>query len=220
MLAPRACAASRPRRCPAASISACAAAAAGFRARGQSLGGASPSPSSSPARAAPLSSSSTNQCTQQQRTNLAGGLACPSSSRVSNKHNTSTITRSFLGVGAPEAVLVGVVALVVFGPKGLAEAARSVGQALRAFQPTIREVVEVSQDLKGTLEKELGLDEIRSAASSTTAAAAAAQRAAQQAVLGGSGDEAASTSSSSSSSSKPAAAAAPAPEEEDPDIEA
>ena len=31
------------------------------------------------------------------------------------------VTASFLGVGAPEAVLVGVVALVVFGPKGLAE---------------------------------------------------------------------------------------------------
>lgn len=31
------------------------------------------------------------------------------------------LQRSFLGVGAPEAVLVGVVALVVFGPKGLAE---------------------------------------------------------------------------------------------------
>lgn len=28
---------------------------------------------------------------------------------------------SFLGVGAPEAILVGIVALVVFGPKGLAE---------------------------------------------------------------------------------------------------
>jgi sec-independent protein translocase protein TatA len=28
---------------------------------------------------------------------------------------------SFLGVGAPEALLVAVVALVVFGPKGLAE---------------------------------------------------------------------------------------------------
>jgi hypothetical protein len=28
---------------------------------------------------------------------------------------------SFFGVGAPEALLVGVVALVVFGPKGLAE---------------------------------------------------------------------------------------------------
>ena len=33
----------------------------------------------------------------------------------------AVITASFLGVGAPEAVLVGVVALVVFGPKGLAE---------------------------------------------------------------------------------------------------
>lgn len=28
---------------------------------------------------------------------------------------------SFLGIGAPEAILVGIVALVVFGPKGLAE---------------------------------------------------------------------------------------------------
>lgn len=71
---------------------------------------------------------------------------------------------SFLGVGAPEAILVGVVALVVFGPKGLADAAKSVGQTLRAFQPTIREVVDVSRDLKGTLEKELGLDELREAA--------------------------------------------------------
>lgn len=117
---------------------------------------------------------------------------------------------SFLGVGAPEALLVGVVALVVFGPKGLADvsgaghgavagssmpglraslatrcrlqgkqpdasagmrpparartlvtctrtcapqAAKSVGKTLRAFQPTIREVVEASQDIKGTLEK-------------------------------------------------------------------
>ncbi|GFH17988.1 uncharacterized protein HaLaN_14720 [Haematococcus lacustris] len=76
------------------------------------------------------------------------------------------VARSFLGVGAPEALLVGVVALVVFGPKGLAEAAKSVGQTLRAFQPTIREVVEVSQDIKGTLEKELGLNEIREASRS------------------------------------------------------
>jgi hypothetical protein len=35
-----------------------------------------------------------------------------------------TIARSFLGVGAPEALLVGVVALVVFGPKGLADVSR------------------------------------------------------------------------------------------------
>jgi sec-independent protein translocase protein TatA len=32
--------------------------------------------------------------------------------------------RSFLGVGAPEAILVAVVALVVFGPKGLADVRR------------------------------------------------------------------------------------------------
>jgi hypothetical protein len=32
-----------------------------------------------------------------------------------------TIMHSFLGVGAPEAILVAVVALVVFGPKGLAD---------------------------------------------------------------------------------------------------
>ncbi|MEW5306228.1 MAG: hypothetical protein WDW36_008709 [Sanguina aurantia] len=43
------------------------------------------------------------------------------------------------------------------------QAAKSVGQTLRAFQPTIREVVEVSQELKGTLERELGLDELRDA---------------------------------------------------------
>lgn len=74
------------------------------------------------------------------------------------------VAMSFLGVGAPEALLVAVVALVVFGPKGLAEAAKSLGQVLRSFQPTIREVVEVSQEIKGTLEKEIGLDELRDAA--------------------------------------------------------
>ena len=31
------------------------------------------------------------------------------------------VRASFFGVGAPEAILVGVVALVVFGPKGLAQ---------------------------------------------------------------------------------------------------
>ncbi|KXZ43857.1 hypothetical protein GPECTOR_79g136 [Gonium pectorale] len=81
------------------------------------------------------------------------------------------VQMSFLGVGAPEAILVAVVALVVFGPKGLADAARSLGSALRAFQPTIKEVVQVSQELKGTLEKELGIDELRDAARPTPRAA-------------------------------------------------
>jgi Sec-independent protein translocase protein TatA len=34
---------------------------------------------------------------------------------------TQIIAASFFGVGAPEALLVAVVALIVFGPKGLAE---------------------------------------------------------------------------------------------------
>ncbi len=96
-------------------------------------------------------------------------------------------------MGAPEAVLVGVVALVVFGPKGLAEvslpgdhlcilallvsckhspvgsnhvagsqAVKSLGKTLKTFQPTIREVMSVSSELRNTLEEQIGLDDIRS----------------------------------------------------------
>jgi len=74
------------------------------------------------------------------------------------------VQMSFLGVGAPEALLVGIVALVVFGPKGLADAAKSIGAAVRSLQPSIKEVMQVSQELKGTLDQELGLDELREAA--------------------------------------------------------
>lgn len=57
--------------------------------------------------------------------------------------------------------MIGVVALLVFGPKGLAEVARNLGKTLREFQPTIKELQEVSQEFKSTLEKEIGLDDIR-----------------------------------------------------------
>ncbi|XP_078429305.1 bacterial sec-independent translocation protein mttA/Hcf106 [Wolffia australiana] len=70
------------------------------------------------------------------------------------------IYASLFGVGAPEALVIGVVALLVFGPKGLAEVARNLGQTLRAFQPTIRELQDVSRDFKSTLEREIGLDEV------------------------------------------------------------
>ncbi|CAI5498286.1 unnamed protein product [Closterium sp. Naga37s-1] len=53
------------------------------------------------------------------------------------------VQASFMGVGAPEALVIGVVALLVFGPKGLAEMARGVGKTLKTFQPTIRELQEV-----------------------------------------------------------------------------
>ena len=42
------------------------------------------------------------------------------------------------------------------------QAARSLGKTLRAFQPTIRELSEVSNELKSTLQREIGLDGIQS----------------------------------------------------------
>lgn len=68
---------------------------------------------------------------------------------------------SLFGVGAPEALVIGVVALLVFGPKGLAEVARNLGKTLREFQPTIRELQDVSREFKSTLEREIGLDEVQ-----------------------------------------------------------
>ncbi|KAF7102375.1 hypothetical protein CFC21_103522 [Triticum aestivum] len=78
---------------------------------------------------------------------------------VKRRRRRNGISASLFGVGAPEALVIGVVALLVFGPKGLAEAARSLGKTLRAFQPTIRELQDVSRDFKNTLEREIGLDE-------------------------------------------------------------
>ncbi|KAA8539939.1 hypothetical protein F0562_026631 [Nyssa sinensis] len=74
---------------------------------------------------------------------------------------------SLFGVGAPEALVIGVVALLVFGPKGLAEVARNLGKTLRAFQPTIKELQEVSREFKSTLEREIGLDDIESSRQNT-----------------------------------------------------
>ncbi|KAL6874384.1 hypothetical protein ACP4OV_013404 [Aristida adscensionis] len=70
------------------------------------------------------------------------------------------ICASLFGVGAPEALVIGVVALLVFGPKGLAEVARNLGKTLRAFQPTIRELQDVSREFRSTLEREIGIDEV------------------------------------------------------------
>jgi TatA/E family protein of Tat protein translocase len=59
---------------------------------------------------------------------------------VSRRATRGLVTASLLGVGAPEALVIGVVALLVFGPKGLAEVARNVGKTLKTFQPTIKEL--------------------------------------------------------------------------------
>ncbi|KAL3521549.1 hypothetical protein ACH5RR_019698 [Cinchona calisaya] len=83
------------------------------------------------------------------------------------KCRSNGVYMSLFGVGAPEALVIGVVALLVFGPKGLAEVARNLGKTLRAFQPTIKELQEVSREFKSTLEKEIGLDDIQSSTKST-----------------------------------------------------
>ncbi|XP_057545875.1 sec-independent protein translocase protein TATB, chloroplastic-like [Amaranthus tricolor] len=75
------------------------------------------------------------------------------------KYRGKVVYASLFGVGAPEALVIGVVALLVFGPKGLAEVARNLGKTLRAFQPTIKELQEVSREFKSTLEREISLDD-------------------------------------------------------------
>ncbi|CAN6455710.1 unnamed protein product [Victoria cruziana] len=72
----------------------------------------------------------------------------------------ATVYASLFGVGAPEALVIGVVALLVFGPKGLAEVARNLGKTLRAFRPTIQELQAVSRDFRSTLQREIGLDDV------------------------------------------------------------
>ena len=61
--------------------------------------------------------------------NLNAELAMPAGlpqlpARRAARRGDAQVRASFLGVGAPEAILVGVVALVVFGPKGLAQVRR------------------------------------------------------------------------------------------------
>ncbi|KAF8715404.1 hypothetical protein HU200_027048 [Digitaria exilis] len=92
-----------------------------------------------------------------------GSVRAPTvSSFVGSRRSSrrSVICASLFGVGAPEALVIGVVALLVFGPKGLAEVARNLGKTLRAFQPTIRELQDVSREFRSTLEREIGIDEV------------------------------------------------------------
>eukprot|EP00889_Picochlorum_renovo_P002337 jgi/Picre1/29367/NNA_004757.t1 len=61
-----------------------------------------------------------------------------------NQFRRGIVTTAFLGVGAPEAVL-----------------------GVKALAPTIRELTDISTDLKSTIEDEIGLSEIRDELSST-----------------------------------------------------
>ncbi|CAL0316011.1 unnamed protein product [Lupinus luteus] len=96
------------------------------------------------------------------------GISTKSKPLLFHRHRKGKMVyASLFGVGAPEALVIGVVALLVFGPKGLAEVARNLGKTLRAFQPTIRELQDVSREFKTTLEREIGLDDISSSTQNT-----------------------------------------------------
>ncbi|KAL2920713.1 Sec-independent protein translocase protein TATB chloroplastic [Bienertia sinuspersici] len=79
-------------------------------------------------------SSSTNSCLKTSNYLFLQGKG--------GKCRGKVVYASLFGVGAPEALVIGVVALLVFGPKGLAE--------------------DVSREFKSTLEREIGLDDVPS----------------------------------------------------------
>ncbi len=58
------------------------------------------------------------------------------------------------GIGMPELLVILAVALIVIGPKKLPELAKSLGKAMGEFK-------RATNDLKQSIEKETGLDEVR-----------------------------------------------------------
>ena len=78
-----------------------------------------------------------------------------STARAARRRGELQRANSLFGVGAPEALVIGVVSLLVFGPKGLADIAKQLGATLREFQPTIRELQDVSREFQETLRDEI-----------------------------------------------------------------
>ena len=81
--------------------------------------------------------------------------ATPLATRDARRRGALQRANSLFGVGAPEALVIGVVSLLVFGPKGLADIAKQLGATLREFQPTIRELQDVSREFQDTLRDEI-----------------------------------------------------------------
>ena len=88
-----------------------------------------------------------------------------------------------MSVGPLEIVIVLVLALLVFGPKGLPQAGRSLGHAMREFRKATQtartelgldEVTEGIKDLKSSMSVDLGLKDIKSSLSVDLNAASAA----------------------------------------------
>ena len=86
-----------------------------------------------------------------------------------------------MSVGPLEIVIVLVLALLVFGPKGLPQAGKSLGHAMREFRKATQtartelgldEVAEGVKDLKSSMSVDLGLNDIKSSMSVDLKAAA------------------------------------------------
>ena len=88
-------------------------------------------------------------------TRSARASATPTGARDARRRGALQRANSLFGVGAPEALVIGVVSLLVFGPKGLADIAKQLGATLREFQPTIRELQDVSREFQDTLRDEI-----------------------------------------------------------------
>ena len=65
------------------------------------------------------------------------------------------------GIGMPELLLILAVALIVIGPKKLPDLAKSLGKAMGEFK-------RATNDLKQSIEKDTGLDEVRQNLRETT----------------------------------------------------
>jgi len=73
---------------------------------------------------------------------------------------------NIFGIGLPEMVVIGILALLIFGPKKLPEIGRSVGKAIRGFQDATKEFESefkreaeqletvMTEPMKATLERE------------------------------------------------------------------
>jgi TatA/E family protein of Tat protein translocase len=77
----------------------------------------------------------------------------------------------FGSIGAPELILIFIVALLVFGPRKLPELGRALGKGISEFR-------KATNDLKVTLEREVAEEDIAKGANSTSVPSAPALAAA------------------------------------------
>jgi TatA/E family protein of Tat protein translocase len=89
----------------------------------------------------------------------------------------------FGSVGAPELILIFIVALLVFGPRKLPELGRALGKGISEFR-------KATSDLKTTLEREMAAEEAPDPARSLSSDAAPAPPTDSGSLDGGDGDHA------------------------------